>query len=107
MDAPGAAAEPCPCLDKGCSSGSQPFPIRAGFLPSIQGGDVAIAAADALLYKQVVQTPQCSGPQCPCPPAHCVAQNSPTAVVDLVRQARAATALELAQQPYARRCHRC
>lgn len=95
--------EECPCLDQGCAFSGQPFPIRAGLMPSIQGGDVALASADAMLYKNLVQEPKCRLATCPCLPAHCRAQNSPTAVVDIVRQARAATALQLTQQPYARR----
>jgi hypothetical protein len=88
----------CPCLDKGCAITGQPFPIRASHLPSAQGNSVAITATDAVQFKQLV----CSPGPCPCP-AYCLDKSSPSAFVDLAREARASAALKIAQQPYGRR----
>ena len=92
----------CPCLDRGCGHGGPAFPTRANHLPSAQGNSVAITARDAVQFKQLVQAPRCSPSACPCP-TRCLDKSSPSAFVDLAREARASAALKIAQQPYGRR----
>ena len=92
---------PCPCLDQGCPGPS--FPTKAGPLPGQQGAAIAATAADALLKREL------SCHMAECPPDQklcwgtCPHVNSPTAVCDMVRDAKAQVALTLAQAPYGRR----
>ena len=88
--------DPCPCLDQGCPGPS--FPTKAGPLPGQQGAAIAATAADALLRQELV----CRTTRCPCIDT-CPHVNSPTAVCDLVRDAKAQVALTLARAPYGRR----
>lgn len=92
----------CPCFDRGCPDPS--FPTKAGPLPGQQGAAIAATAADALLLREIVcpTSPACPAGQKLCW-GTCPHVNSPTAVCDLVRDAKAQVALTLARAPYGRR----